>query len=422
MPNAPSDSSPGPAPQHPAVGFGEFIALMALMSSMIALSIDTMLPALTDIGAELGSQSGNANQLVISSLFLGLAMAQMIYGPLSDQIGRKPAILSGCTIFIGGCLISFFATSFDVMLIGRFLQGVGVAGARYVSISLIRDLYEGRAMARIMSFVMTIFILVPTIAPTLGQLILEFAGWRAIFAFLLILALIAIVWFWWRQPETLAPEHRVPFSPRRIAQRFVGVCSNRLVIGHSIAGGLVFSSFVGYLTSCQQILQQQYGLGTLFPLYFAMLSLPIGAAGIINGRLVMRFGMQRLAISALTLNLVTAALFCLTSWQTGGHPALWLAMSFFGVLFFCFGILLGNFNALAMEPLANAAGIGAAIVGSISTFISLSIGTMMGQAYDGTLWPLSIGYTVLGLASIMVFLWTEKGRTAAARTERQANV
>ena len=265
---------------------------MALMISLVALSIDAMLPALPDIGRDLGVEKENDTQLVITALFLGLAAGQMLYGPLSDSTGRKPAIFAGVVLFIAGCLLSVFATSFTVMLLGRVLQGFGAAAPRIVTIALVRDQYEGRTMARIMSLVMAAFILVPALAPGVGQVILMVANWRAIFGVLLALAVIALVWFGIRQPETLAHDRRMPFSPGRIALAVRETCVSRVAFGYTIASGLIFGAFVGYLNSAQQIFQKQYALGAQFPLYFAVLALSIGGASYVNARLVMRLGMR----------------------------------------------------------------------------------------------------------------------------------
>jgi len=279
--------------------FGEFVALTALMMSLVALSTDAMLPALPEIGRDLGVQRSNDNQLIISLLFLGLALGQMVYGPLSDSTGRKPAIYAGFALFISGCLLAFFARSFPMMLAGRVLQGVGAAGPRIVTVALVRDQYEGRAMARVMSFVMTVFILVPVIAPVLGQGLLIVAHWRAIFGVYLGLALITVTWFGLRQPETLVPSQRIPFSLDRIVKAIREIIGNRIAFGYTIAAGLMFGAFIAYLNSAQQVFQEQYGLGRLFPFYFAFLALALGSASFMNARLVMRYGMRSLSRTAL---------------------------------------------------------------------------------------------------------------------------
>lgn len=389
--------------------YGEFVALMALMISLVALSIDAMLPALTEIGADLGVRHVNQSQLIVSALFLGLAAAQMVYGPLSDSLGRKPTIYAGFVLFIVGCLLSTVATSFEVMLAGRFLQGVGAAGPRIVTIALVRDQYEGRAMARIMSLVMAVFIMVPALAPAVGQGILMVGHWRAIFGVLLAVALIALVWFGLRQPETLPPERRSPFSLIRIALAVRETCTHRIAFGYTIAAGLIFGAFVGYLNSAAQIFQGQYGLGQQFPLYFAVLALAIGAASYLNARLVMRYGMRLLSSRALMALSAWSLVFFAITYAAAGVPPLWVLMTYCLFAFFCIGILFGNFNALAMEPLGHIAGVGAAVVGSLTTFISLALGTLIGQSYDGTVLPLVGSFALLGIVSIAVMRWTERG-------------
>ena len=249
--------------------FGEFIALMALIMSLVALATDAMLPALADIGRELGVARPNDSQLVVSFLFLGLASGQIFYGPLSESLGRKPTIYAGFAIFFVGCGLSLVATSFPLMLTGRLLQGLGVAGPRSMTTAVIRDQYEGRRMARVMSFIMVVFILVPAVAPSFGQAVLLLASWRAIFGALFVLALISAIWFGLRQPETLPVEKRRNFSLRWIAGAVREVLANRVTFGYTLAVGLITGAFLGYLSSAQQVYQGLYGLGTRFPSFSA---------------------------------------------------------------------------------------------------------------------------------------------------------
>lgn len=388
--------------------FGEFVTLTALMISLVALSIDAMLPALPEIAGDLGAQGENARQHIITSLFLGMGLATIFYGPLSDSFGRKPTIYAGFAIFVAGCLISVFAMTYDQMLAGRFLQGVGAAGPRIVTIAIVRDQYQGDAMARIMSLVMSVFIMVPAVAPAMGQGVLLFAGWRAIFIVFLVLTAIAWIWFALRQPETLKHEHRAPFSVAHIRAAVIEVCSNRTALGYTLAAGLIFGAFVGYLNSSQQILQEQYSLGTRFPLYFAVLALAIGCASLVNARLVMRFGMRALSRWAV-LGLSTLSLaFLLIAWHFAGSPPLWALMTYLVASFFTIGILFGNFNALAMEPLGHIAGLAAAVIGSLTTLMSLLLGAFIGGHYDGTVLPLVAGFALMGTLSSGVVYWTER--------------
>ena len=392
--------------QPTSIAFAEFVALMAMLTALTALSTDAMLPALSEIGLDLGVERANDTQLVISLLFLGMAIGQFFYGPVSDSIGRKPTIYAGLGLFAVGSLLAMLTPSFQFMLIGRALQGLGTAAPRIVVIALIRDQYNGRLMARVMSFVTAVFILVPVVAPAVGQAILLFAHWRMIFAMFLILAVFIGSWFVWRQPETLAPDRRVVFSLRHIVRAVREVITHRRSFGYIVTIGLVSGAFLGYLSSAQQIFQKQYGLGHLFPLYFAVLSLSIGGASVVNARLVMRYGMRVLSFRALQ-GIVALSLFCLGGSAIMGEPPLWLLTLYFLVTFFGVGILFGNLNALAMEPLGHIAGVGAAVVGSFSTFLSLFLGTLIGQSYNGTVFPLVGGFTVFSILSIGIMYWVE---------------
>jgi DHA1 family bicyclomycin/chloramphenicol resistance-like MFS transporter len=275
---------------HPS--FAEFVVLVSTLMALTALSIDAMLPALAQIGTDLQVQDANSRQLVISMIFLGLSVGQLFFGPLSDSVGRKPAVFSGLGVYMGGAILSMFAVNFPMMLAGRFLQGIGASAPRAVTLALVRDQFAGRQMARVMSFVMTVFILVPMLAPSLGQIILQGAGWRAIFGVFLLLAVIALVWFAIRQPETLAPENRAPFTPGRIFKTTKLIVQNRLAFGYTITAGLVSGAFIGYLNSAQQVFQEQYALGDLFSIYFGIVASAIGLASLLNSRLVLHFGMR----------------------------------------------------------------------------------------------------------------------------------
>lgn len=392
---------------------GEFVALAALMTSLVALSIDAMLPALAHIGRDLNVARDNDRQLVISMLFIGLAVGQVVYGPISDSVGRKKPIYVGFVLFIVGSLLSAFATSFTMMILGRLLQGFGAAGPRIVVVAMVRDEFEGRAMARIMSMIMAVFILVPALAPAVGQGVLLLAHWRAIFAILFGLALVTLIWFAWRQPETLRPEKRAPLTIWRILRAARETCANRIAAGYTVAAGLIFGAFVGYLTSSQQIFQELYGVGHLFPLYFGGLALAIGAASLVNAKLVVRFGMQTLCRWAL-VSMGTVCLGLLAyDLATPQQVSLTLFMVGMTVSFFCSGILFGNFNALAMEPLGHIAGVAAAVIGSATTFISVALGGAIGAIFDGTSLPLVAGFALSAFVSLLVMMWVEKGRDRA---------
>lgn len=400
--NAHADSRSGP-------GFAEFVILIALIISLVALSIDAMLPALPEIADDLGLARINDSQYVISVFFAGMGLGQIFFGPLSDSVGRRPAILSGLFVFAAGCLLSIVAVDFTQMLLGRFLQGLGASGPRIVSIALVRDQYKGREMARVMSFVMTVFILVPVFAPAVGQGILLLTSWHYIFAMFLCLTLVVGLWFWRRQPETLTRSSRIVFSFAQLIRDINAILRIRAALGYTLTMGFIFGAFVGYLSSSQQIFQVQYQLHDLFPLYFGILATSIGCASLFNARLVMRFGMRRLSGIAMRSICLLSFVFFLYAWYFDGHPQLNLLMLYLLLVFFCFGILFGNLNAMAMEPLGKIAGLGSAVVGSISTLLSVVFGVIVADAYNATVLPLVLGFALLGTAGLLVMRWTEAG-------------
>ena len=383
----------------------EFVALMAMMMALVALSIDSLLPALPEIAVSLNQVGSNDIQLVISMLFLGLAIGQMIYGTLSDFIGRKPAVYLGLLLFFLGCLISFFAEILPVMLAGRLLQGIGLAAPRIISIALIRDQYEGSVMAKVMSFVMSIFIIVPAIAPALGQGVLLFANWRFIFLLLSLVAVIILIWFMLRQPETLEAENRMPFSLNRIFKAIGQICSNRVALGYTIVAGFVASMFLGFLSSIQQVFEA-YGKAEIFAGGFAVFALFIGSASLLNAKIVVRKGMRFIVNVALGILFSISLIYLTLSFF--GQLDFWVVTIFLVISLCCVGLLFGNLNALAMEPLGHVAGIGSSLVGSLSTFISVPFGILIGLSFNGTAIPLITGFLVFSLLSLGTIFWIGK--------------
>jgi len=392
--------------------FIEFVVIISFMMSITALTIDAILPALSQISTELSAQNPNDRQLAISILFLGLGLGQLFFGPLSDKTGRKPPVYIGYTMYIVGSLLAGLSATFPMLLTGRFLQGLGISGPRSVTLAIVRDRFEGRRMARVMSFVMTVFILVPLIAPSLGQVIMNTFGWRNIFTSLVVFALISLIWFTLRMPETLAPEHRAPFSFTRILNTTIEIVKIKPAIGYTVTSGLIGGAFLGYLNSSQQIFAEQYALGLRFPLIFSMLAGAIGLASLANSQLVMRFGMRFLVKWSLRIILGLAAVGFSLALMAEGLPPLWLLMTYLMLTFFCIGILFGNQNSLAMEPLGHLAGIGSAIVGSLATLIQTPLGILIGQKFDGTILPLIAGLAGTAAVSLLIVRWVEKKETA----------
>jgi DHA1 family bicyclomycin/chloramphenicol resistance-like MFS transporter len=390
----------------------EFIALVAVAMSLVAMSIDSMLPALGTIAADLGTRDPNDRQLILTAFFAGLTVGLVVYGPISDSAGRKPTMYAGLVLFIVGGLICAFTQDFIMMLAGRALQGFGAASPRIVAIAMVRDLHGGRSMARVMSFVMAIFILVPILAPSIGQGILFVAPWRAIFIALAAAGILYFAWFAWRQPETHPYEARSKFSLATILRAAAETFTNRVTLGYMLATGLIFGAFISYLGTSQQIFQEQYRLGNLFPVFFGILAAGIGVASIVNARLVMTIGMRTLSKWALRAACLLSCGFVVIAWLLSGHPPLTLFMAYMIVCFFCNGLLFSNYNALAMEPMGHIAGVAAAITGAVSTLIALVAGTLIGRFYDGTVIPVVAGFALLGIAALIVTEWAERSRVA----------
>lgn len=392
------------APKKPSLSQGvsttEFTILIAFLMSIVAISIDALLPALGIVGKELQLADPNKAQYIISALFLGMAIGQLICGPLSDATGRKKILYAGILLFMLGSVICFFADNLNVMLLGRFIQGLGVSGPYVSAISIVRDQYSGRQMARVMSLVMMIFIMVPAIAPTLGQAILLFSSWRYIFAFYVIYSLIIACWIFLRLAETLPKEKRIPFNVTSFIAGFKEVISNRITMGYTVCMGLFFGSFIGYLNSSQQIFQVQFNTGKLFSLYFGLLALVFGISSLANSRFVERLGMHYICTRSVLYIIGSSAIFLGLHWVV--DIQLWIFLIYAAILFFCFGLMFGNLNAIAMEPMGHVAGIASAIIGSISSILSMFLGTLIGQLYNNTLIPVATGFLLLGIISLMI--------------------
>lgn len=382
---------------HP-IATKEFTLLMALLMSIVAISIDALLPALSVLGSELAVSHPNQAQLVIGCIFGGMAIGQLIVGPLSDAMGRKPILYAGIALYLAGSVFCYFTQNFDLMLLGRFVQGLGVAGPYVTAVSVVRDKFSGRDMARVMSLIMMIFILVPAIAPSLGQAVMHVAGWRAIFLLYIAYAVVIGLWIALRLEETLPLERRMPMRVSAFAHGFRVVVGNRTTVLYMLCMGLCFGSFIGYLGASRQIFQDQFGTGEAFSLYFGGLALVLGVASLLNSRVVARLGMRHICLRAMGSIVLASAVFLLLH-RLVDVITLPMFVAYAAILFFSFGMMFGNLNAIAMEPMGEVAGMAAAITGAVSSFISLTLGTTIGQLYDNTLVPITCGFLVLGSVS-----------------------
>ncbi len=405
-------STSAEAQQPGKISTGEFTLLTALLMSIVAISIDALLPALGFIRADIPLQHPNQAQYLISAIFLGMAFGQLICGPVSDATGRKKVLYLGIGLYLLGSLICFFATDISGLLLGRLVQGLGVSGPYVSAISIVRDKYVGRDMARIMSLVMLIFIMVPAIAPSLGQAVLLVSSWRYIFVLYILYALIIGLWIFIRLEETLPPERRIPLTLAGFAAGFNEVIRNPVTMSYTLCMGLFFGSFMGYLNSSQQIFQGLFGTGKLFTVYFGLLALLFGLASLVNSRFVGKWGMDVIASLATKVIIISSLVFVVIQWFVSPNLAGFL--SYAAVLFFCFGLIFGNVNAMAMEPMGHVAGIASAVIGAVSSIVSMTLGTWIGQSYNNTLLPLTLGFLLLCSLAYGVMLFARRCKSPQA--------
>jgi MFS transporter, DHA1 family, multidrug resistance protein len=382
----------------------EFIALVALLTALVAMSIDTMLPAVGQIATDLHAAHPNDRQFIVLGFFAGMMVGTLLFGPISDSIGRKPTVYAGLIFYIAGALLCMFSTSFPMLIAGRLIQGFGAAAPRIVSMAMVRDGAKGADMARIMSFVMSVFMLVPIFAPSIGQLILYVASWRYIFTGFVIAAIIGAIWLQFRQPETLAPENRLPFSAAKLGASAYAVITNRVAFGYTVAVGFIFAAFTTYLGTSQQIFAEQYNQGDYFAVWFGALAVAIALAMIANGKWVVKLGMRLITKWAVIGFIACWGIMMLFNLVYAGHPPLPVIGILFFISFFCSGLLFGNYNAMAMEPMGHIAGMAAAVSGALSSLIAVFFGAVAGSFYDGTLFPISIAFLGFGIAT---YFWSE---------------
>jgi DHA1 family bicyclomycin/chloramphenicol resistance-like MFS transporter len=389
-------------------------AMLAGLMALNAFAIDAMIPALPDIGRSLDVDQENHRQLVVVAYFIGFASTQLVWGPLADRFGRKPVLAAGIVLYGLFGLVCAFAGSFALLIAGRALQGASAAVTRVLVVAMVRDLFEGEAMARVMSLVFMVFMLVPVLAPNIGQAILLVASWRTIFLVLAGYALAMLVWSWLRLPETLHPEYRRSLRWREMKTAIVETLSEPQSRGYTIAVTIIFSSLVAYIASIQQIVFDAFHRPDLIGLTFAAIAAPMAVASWLNSRIVERFGLRRVGhIAAATLVAVTVAH---AVWAVAGLEDLASFIFFQAVAMCCFAFANSNLGTLAMEHMAPIAGTASSVQGVIGTLGATIIGFFIGQAFDGTAMPFILGMAISAALGFVVILLTEPKRLFAPLT------
>lgn len=402
-----------------ALGRTEFVALMAMLLATVAFSIDAMLPALPEIALDLTPQDPNRAQLILTSFVLGLGIGTMFAGPLSDAVGRKPVILAGASLYIVCAFGAWASETLEALLAARLLQGLGAAGPRVVAIAIVRDLYEGRRMAQLVSFVMMVFALVPAAAPLIGSGIIALIGWRGIFLAFVGFACLSAGWLWLRQPETHPVEARRPFRAKPLWNGLVEVLTNRQVLRIILALSLIFGILFSTLSLTQPVFDETFGEADSFPFWFALVALVSAMGSVLNARIVLRHGMRRVSAGTLValslLSAVTLLSGLFWSWDRPGGFALYVLFNI-GV-FSSVSLTVGNLNALAMGPLGHIAGMAASIVGALSTVAAVAIAVPIGLAFDGTPFSGAAGALVCSLLALILVLGLQEPEAAAGVPE-----
>lgn len=377
--------------------------------AIVALAIDISLPVLGEIRSDYGlADDSTRAAAVVTAFLIGFAVAQIVWGPLSDHFGRKPILYIGLTGYAAAALASALAPSLAALLVARFLWGVAAAGPRVVTLSVIRDTHEGAAMAKTMSFIMAVFILVPIIAPSIGAVIGGALGWRWVFGFCVLWGIAIGVWVR-RLPETLRHSDRIELTYRRVGAAFRTVVTNRDTAGYTLALTFLFGLFSSYLASSEIIIDRVFGMADAFPFIFGGIAAVMGLAMLVNGAIVDRFGTRRLAHFALVTYLVLAATMLAIALATGGRPPFWGFAAVIAPMLACHALLLPNFNTIALLPMAAIAATAAAVIGAVSAGMGAALGAVLDRSFDGTILPFAVGAVVYGGMALVAVVWAERG-------------
>lgn len=408
MPNDLPAATSRVKPMKAGIRFAEFIAMMALLTSMVALSIDMMLPALPAIGADYGLANENDRQLVIVVFSISLGISQFFFGPLADRFGRKPVAIASLVFYVAASIVAGFSPNFTTLLVARACQAIGASGVRITTTAIVRDSFEGREMARVMSYIFTTFMVIPIMAPMVGQLILFVAEWHAIFLFLGVGTGLLALWAGLRLKETLDPAHRRSLDPATFARAARDIATNRIAAGYALAVTLFYSAIMSFIVSIQQVYDTIYGLGTWFSVAFAANAVGMAIASFLNGRIVRHVGMRRISHSAM-LGYVCFALTLLV-WSLIETPPFAATFGLISGALVCFVLVVGNFNSIAMQPLGHVAGTAASLIGTMTYTVGAMLGGIVGAAFDGTVTPLAFALTLFSVVSALIVSVTERGR------------
>jgi DHA1 family bicyclomycin/chloramphenicol resistance-like MFS transporter len=383
--------------------------MMSMAMACTALGIDLMLPAFGDIRSAFGLPADStAVAGIVTAYFVGLALGQVLWGPIADRYGRKTTLFAGLTMYMAGAAASALSPSLAVLYGARFAWGVGAAGPRVGALAVVRDTFEGDRMARAMSFIMAVFVLVPVVAPSLGAGILAFASWRWVFAFCVVYAAGLMLWLR-RLPETLHEEHRSPLEFTRVLWAAGFVVRNRQTLGYTLALTALFGVFSSYLASSEIIVSEVFDRGPAFPLVFGGLAAVMGAAMLLNGAVVSRFGVRRIVHAVMLAFVAWAAVLTVYAWTTGGRPPFWPFMAGLALMLTFYALLFPNMNTIALDPMGSVAGMAAAVTGVVTFAVGAVLGSLLDRAMGESVTPLAMGFLGYGALAVLLILWAERG-------------
>jgi len=406
-------STPSTTTHRPPLSRRHFTAMLSMIMAMGALAIDLMLPAFDEIREHFGLSSDSTRTAqIVTTFFLGMAIAQLFYGPLADRFGRKPVLYAGFAIYGIGTLGALFSPSLDLLLVSRFIWGVGAAGPRVVAVSIVRDSFSGEQMSKAMSYIMAVFIMVPILAPAVGAGLIAVFPWQSVFGFCLVFVTVMALWAR-ALPETLDPANRLPIDRTAITTAIREVVTHRHTFGYTMAMTMTFGAFSSYLASSERIFGEIYGKPDQFPFIFGGAAAVMGVGILINARLVERIGARRMVHIVLLSYVAVAVIWSAVTRAGGGNPSLWVFVAGLLLMLSFHALLIPNFNTIAMLPMGHIAGTASAVVGTLSLAGGALIGSVIDSQFEDSVSPLVFGFAILGALAVSFVLMAERGRLFA---------
>lgn len=385
----------------------EFVAMMAGLQMLQSLAVDVMLPALGRIATDLGETDPNSRQLIIGVFLIFSGLGTLVPGALADRFGRRPVILVALCAYALSSVACALASSFDLLLVARALMGLFSSAMMVMPMTILRDRYEGDKMARTQSLVAMVFMVMPMMAPMIGQTVLLFANWRWIFGIMGSVSALVYIWAIMRLPETLKPENRQSVQVGAVARNMVRAFTVRESFGYFLGAAFVQGALFGYLNSAQQLVGEHFAMGVWFPVVFGAMALIMASTNFINSRIVEKFGARRVSHAAMLVYLLNGVIHLILALRGEGF---WTFAVLMTVSMCMMSFIGANFQAIALQPFARTAGAAASVMSFVRMVLGSILGALIGQAYDGSARPIMVAMVMCGLVCLGLVLYSEKGR------------